>query len=135
MSHTHQLEAHYAVLQLDALRHHVVMSFQPTVDLLVAELRERNAAPEARKRLHALLTRYRAVILNLDDVLVAMRGQCGTDRDDLPDDDDDVAPEAERIRQAHAAAQHAAAERERASTQRWCEVEDALYAMRHGGEE
>ena len=135
MSHTHQLEAHYAVLQLDALRLHVVMSFQLTVDLLVAEIRERKPCDADRQRLRALLERYRGAMLALDDVVVALRGQCGTDRDDLPDGDDDVTAEAERIRRAHAAAKLAAAEREHERTRRWCEVEDALYAARHGGEE
>lgn len=135
MSHTHQLEAHYAVLQLDALRLHVVMSFQLTVDLLVAEIRERKPCDADRQRLRALLERYRGAMLALDDVVVALRGQCGTDRDDLPDGDDDVTAEAERIRRAHAAAKLAAAEREHERARQWCEVEDALYAARHGGEE
>jgi hypothetical protein len=135
VSHTQQLEAHYAVLQLDALRLHVVMSFQLTVDLLVAEIRERQPCDADRQRLRALLDRYRGAMLALDDVVVALRGQCGTDRDDLPDGDDDVTAEVERIRHAHAATKLAAVEQERERVRRWCEVDDALHALRHGGDE
>lgn len=101
MTRTSQLDAHYAVIQVDSLRHHVVMSFQLTADMLIDEVDERAPGGAGRRRLRALLTRYRASVLELDDVLVALRAQCGTDPDDLPDDDDAVLAEAARIRAAH----------------------------------
>jgi hypothetical protein len=134
MTRTAQLDAHYAVIQLDAIRQHVALSFQPTVDLLIAEVRERDPSVEDRQRLRALLDKYRGVLLDFDAVVVALRGQCGTDRDDLPDGDDDVTAEVERIRRAHAADKLTAVERERERERRWCEVDDALYAARHGSE-
>jgi hypothetical protein len=135
VSHTHQLEAHYAVLQLDALRQNVVMSFQLTVDLLVAEIRERKPCDADRQRLRNLLFRYREAMLDFDAVVVALRQQCGTDRDDLPGSDDDVTAEAGRIGAEHALAKLDEADREKELARRWWEVRDALYAARHGGEE
>lgn len=109
MTRTSQLDAHYAVLQLNALHREIVLSFQPTVDMLVAEVRERlnderdgpAATKRARNRLATLLARYRSTMLQFADVLVAMRAQCGTDAGELPDGDDDVPEEQERIRKAH----------------------------------
>jgi hypothetical protein len=109
MTRTSQLDAHYAVIQLNALHRDVVLSFQPTVDMLVAEVRERlnderdgpAAAKRARNRLAMLLARYRSTMLQFADVLIALRAQCGTDAGELPDGDDDVPDEQERIRKAH----------------------------------
>jgi hypothetical protein len=101
MTRTSQLDAHYAVIQVDSVARNVVMSFQLTVDLLVAEVQERAPGEAGRRRLRELLTRYRANVLEVADTLVALRGQCGTDADDLPDADDDVAHELARIRAAH----------------------------------
>jgi hypothetical protein len=101
MTRTSQLDAHYAVIQLDSLRRSVVPSFQLTADLLIDEVDERAPGDAGRRRLRALLTRYRAAVLELDDVLVALRAQCGTCPDDLPVADDDVKVEAARIRAAH----------------------------------
>ena len=56
MTRTSQLDAHYAVLQLDALRQQVVMSYQPTCEMLVAEFDEkhegvrRNSAERVRAK-------------------------------------------------------------------------------------
>jgi hypothetical protein len=101
MTRTSQLDAHYAVIQVDSVARNVVMSFQLTVDLLVAEVQERAPGEAGRRRLRELLTRYRANVLEVADTLVALRGQCGTDADDLPDADDDVRDELARIRAAH----------------------------------
>ena len=107
MSKTNQLDAHYAVIQLDELRRQVVLSFRPTVDLLVAEVRERSPYSLAeRDRLRGLLTRYRAAVLELADILVELRAQCGTDPADLPDADGDggVLDEYVALRRTHEAA-------------------------------
>ena len=106
MTRTSQLDAHYAVLQLDALRRDLVMSFQPTAEMLIAEVRERDADENGRRRLRELLGRYRADVLRLAGTVVALRAQCGTNPDDLPAAaDDDVRSEYARIRAAHDAAE------------------------------
>lgn len=108
MTRTSQLDAHYAVIQLDNLMRHIVMSAQPTAEMLVAEVRERDPGDTGRRRLRELLFRYRAGVLELADTLVALRRQCGTDKADLPDaDDDDVRAEHARIRAAHERADRA----------------------------
>jgi hypothetical protein len=104
---TAQLAAHYAALQLDAVRLHTVMAYKPTVDMLVAEVRERVAGDTERQRLLELLGRYRAAVLELADVAVSLREQCGTDADDLPPGDDAVAVEHARIRRSHDAERRA----------------------------
>ena len=109
MTRTSQLQAHYAVLQLDAKRREVVMSYRPTVEMLVAECDEKHAgvpknSPE-RERAEDLrverLVRYRAAVLELAAAVVLLRLDCGTDTTDLPDADDDVTAEYSRIRAAH----------------------------------
>ena len=109
MSETKQLAAHYAVLQLDALREHVVMSYRPSVELLVAEFAEKHDgttkhSPEramARERRGARFLRYRAAVLELAAAAASLRADCGTDPTDLPEPDDNVAAEYSRIRAAH----------------------------------
>jgi hypothetical protein len=109
MTRTSQLEAHYAVLQLNALHRDVVLSFQPTVDMLIAEARERlndesdgtAATEQARNRLATLLARYRSTMLQFADLLIALRAQCGTDAGELPGGDEEVPEEQARIRKAH----------------------------------
>jgi hypothetical protein len=101
MTHTYQLDAHYAVIQLDALLRELVMSFQPTAEMLIAEVRERAPDEAGRRRLRALLIRYRADVLQLAGTVVALRAQCGTNPDDLPAaDDDDIRAEYARLRAA-----------------------------------
>lgn len=101
MTRTSQLQAHYAVIQLDAVESHVVMSFRRTVELLIADWRERNADDAGKRRLRELLTRYRSGVIELADTLAALRVQCGTDKADLPDGDDDVRDELARLRAVH----------------------------------
>lgn len=98
---TNQLAAHWAVLQLDNLREKVVLSFQPTADMLIAEVRERAPCQAARNRLLYLLDLYRAAVIELDHCLCALRGQCGTDHGELGLPDADVDDEAARIRAPH----------------------------------
>ena len=109
MTRTSQLQAHYAVLQLDAKRREVVMSYRPTVEMLAAECDEKHAgvpknSPErecAEDRRVERLVRYRAAVLELAAAVVLLRLDCGTDTADLPDADDDVTAEYSRIRAAH----------------------------------
>lgn len=109
MTRTWQLEAHYAVLQLDNLRREVVMSYRPTVEMLSAEFDEAldgvpQNAPErvrARKQRVERLVRYRTAVLELAAALASLRLDCGTDPDDLPHADDDVTAEYSRIQSAH----------------------------------
>lgn len=109
MTRTSQLDAHYAVLQLDALRQQVVMSYKPTVDMLVAEFDEKHDgvpknSPDrvrAKERRFERLVRYRAAVVELAAAVVSLRLDCGTDIADLPDADDDVTAEYSRIRAAH----------------------------------
>jgi hypothetical protein len=111
MTRTSQLEAHYAVLQLDALRQQVVMSYRPTADMAVAEFAERLAGvPEgspkyrhAKQRRVDQLTRFRETLLAYVDALLALRHDMGTDPADLPQGDDDVPPQHSKIRAAHIA--------------------------------
>jgi hypothetical protein len=108
MTRTSQLEAHYAIIQVDNLVREVVMSFQPTAEMLVAEVRERDPGDDGRRRLRELLARYRSGVLEVADTLVALRRQCGTDKHDLPDaDDDDVRDELARLRAAREKADRA----------------------------
>jgi hypothetical protein len=133
MTRTNQLDAHYAVIQVDNLVRQVVMSFKPTCDVLIAEVRERDPGEGGRRRLRELLTRYRADVLELADTLVALRGQCGTDPDDLPDaDDDDVRAELARIRAGHEKAERAGEYRQ-GSAALAAATEEALDYLRHGG--
>ncbi len=138
MTRTSQLEAHYAVIQVDNLVRHVVMSFQPTAEMLVAEVQERNAGDDGRRRLRELLARYRSGVLEVADTLVALRRQCGTDKHDLPDaDDDDVRHELTRLRAAQEKADRAV--RQSASGYRHgspelaAAADEALDTLRHGG--
>ena len=138
MTRTSQLEAHYAVIQVDNLVRHVVMSFQPTAEMLVAEVQERNAGDDGRRRLRELLARYRSGVLEVADTLVALRRQCGTDKADLPDaDDDDVRHELTRLRAAQEKADRAV--RQSASGYRHglpelaAAADEALDTLRHGG--
>jgi hypothetical protein len=109
MTRTSQLDAHYAVLQLDNLRREVVMSYRPTVEMLIAEFDERHVgiphdSPErvrAKERRVEQFVRYRAAVLELSAAIVALRLDCGTDPSDLPHGDDDVPKEFSRIRAAH----------------------------------
>ena len=109
MTRTSQLDAHYAVLQLDALLQQVVMSYKPTVDMLVAEFDEKyDGVPKnspdrvrARERRFERFVRYRAAVVELAAADVSLRLDCGTDTADLPEPDDDVTAEYSRIRAAH----------------------------------
>jgi hypothetical protein len=112
MTRTYQLDAHYAVIQLDALLREIVMSFQLTADMLIAEVREREPDEAGRRLLGELLIRYRADVLQLAGTVVALRAQCGTDADDLPTpNDDDVRAEYARLRSAHDEAERSAPRR------------------------
>jgi hypothetical protein len=138
MTRTSQLDAHYAVIQIDNLLRQVVMSFRPTCDMLIAEVRERAPGEAGRQRLRGLLTRYRGSVLEVSDTLVALRGQCGTDPDDLPDaEDDDVREELARIREAHDTAESAKRQPTRrfvpCSPELAAAADDALDALRAGG--
>jgi hypothetical protein len=109
MSETKQLAAHYAAIQLDAKREQVVMSYRPTVEMLVAEFDEKyEGVPEnspervrAKKRRVERFVRYRAAVLELAAAAASLRADCGTDPTDLPEPDDSVAAEYSRIRAAH----------------------------------
>ncbi len=138
MTRTSQLDAHYAVIQVDSLLRQVVMSFQPTAEMLVAEVRERDPGDDDKRRLRELLTRYRSGVLELADTLVTLRRQCGTDKADLPDgDDDDVRAELARLRAAHEKADRAG--RQSANGYRHgsaalaAAAEEALDTLRYGG--
>lgn len=109
MTRTSQLDAYCAVLQLDALREKVVMSYRPTVEMLIAEFEEQHASLPKRSPRRQLphdmrveqLIRYRAAVLELSASLVALRCNCGTDPKDLPQGDPDVIAEFSRIRAKH----------------------------------
>ncbi len=101
MTRTSQLDAHYAVIQLNAVLQAVVPTFQRSVDLLIAESRERGASLEERHQLRALLDRYRAAVLELGDTFGELRAQCGACPNDLPAEEDDVRAELARLREAH----------------------------------
>ena len=109
MTRTSQLDAHYAVLQLDNLRREVVMSYRPTCEMLVAEFEEQHEgipkkSPErerAKERRVERHIRYRAAVLELSSALVSLRIDCGTYPSDLPHGDDDVPIEFSRLREAH----------------------------------
>lgn len=109
MTRTSQLDAYCAVLQIDALREKVVLSFQPTVDMLKAEFEEKHAnVPKssserqmARDVRVEQLVRYRAAVLELSAALTALRCNCGTNPEDLPHGDPDVSAEYSRIRSTH----------------------------------
>lgn len=137
MTRTSQLDAHYAVIQVDGVMHNVVMSFQPTAELLIDEVRERAPGDDGRRRLRELLTRYRSGVLELADTLVALRAQCGTDKAGLPEPDDDVRDELARIRAAHEKADRR--QRQPAETYRQgsaalaAAADEALDTLRHGG--
>lgn len=100
---TNQLAAHFAVRQLDELRREVVLSYQPTVDACIAEARERRACKLDADRLVAKMGRFRSLVLKLDDAIVALRHECGTDRDELPPTSDEVDHEADRLHEKHRA--------------------------------
>jgi hypothetical protein len=100
--------------------------------VLIAEVRERDPGEGGRRRLRELLTRYRADVLELADTLVALRGQCGTDPDDLPDADDDVRDELARLQAAHGKAERAGEYRQ-GSAALAAATEEALDYLRHGG--
>ena len=109
MTRTSQLDAHYAVLQLDALRQQVVMSYRPTTEMVIAEFAEKLAgvprdSPEyrhAKQRRVERLARYRKTLLEFVDAVLALRYDTGTDPTDLPQGDEDVPPEHSTIRAAH----------------------------------
>lgn len=137
MTFTTQLDAHYAVIQLDSVTRGVVMPFQVTAELLIAEVRERDPGDDGRRRLRELLTRYRSAVLELADALVALRAQCGTEQDDLPDAHDDVRDELARIRAAHEKADRAQRQPSGAcrhgSAELAAAADGALDTLRHGG--
>ena len=137
MTRTSQLDAHYAVIQVDGVMSNVVMSFKPTAELLVAELQERNAGDDGRRRLRELLARYRSGVLEVADTLVALRRQCGTDKADLPDDDDDVRNELARLRAAQEKADRAVRQSangyRHGSPELAAAADEALDTLRHGG--
>lgn len=147
MTRTSQLDAHYAVLQLDALREKVVMSFRPTADMLIAEFHEKYAglpADSPRVQLaHEMrveqLVRYRAAVLELAAAIVVLRCNCGTNLEDLPHVDPDVTAEYSRLR-----AKHEAYRRVKAGEPADDDVDDMVdrhhealvdYATREGGGE
>jgi hypothetical protein len=137
MTKTSQLDAHYAVIQADSVARSVVMSFQLTVDLLIAEVRERAADDTARHRLRELLARYRAAVLELGDVLGSLRAQCGTDPFDLPDADDEVRDELARISlsrdKAKSAKRQPAGAYRQGSAALAAATDEALDYLRNGG--
>ena len=108
MTRTAQLDAYLAVVQIDSLLSQVVLSFQPTCDLLIAEWYEQYGGrhPTERCRRRSIsLARYRAAVIELGSVLAEMRAGCGSDKDDLPAGDDDARREFDRIvaaQRAHA---------------------------------
>jgi hypothetical protein len=147
MTRTSQLDAHYAVIQLDALREKVVMSYRPTVEMLIAEFDEQHdGVPKdsadrqrARELRFEQFVRYRAAVLELSAATVALRCNCGTNPRDLPDADRDVVAEASRIR-----AEHEAYRRRVAGEPADDDVDDMVdrhhealldYATREGGDE
>lgn len=116
MTRTAQLQAHYAVIQVDAVLDAVVQTYLPTLDLFVDEFHEQADArrherrySESGHRAHraALLARYRAAVVALGDVLVDMRADVGVDRADLPAGDSKTRAMLDRLRRS--------AERHRAS--------------------
>jgi len=137
MTRTSQLDAHYAVIQLDSVIRDVIMPFQITAELLIAEVRERDPGDDGRRRLRELLTRYRSAVLELADTLVALRAQCGTEQSDLPDAHDDVRDELTRIRAAHVKADRAQRQPSVACRHGSAELAatnaEALDTLRHGG--
>jgi len=137
MTQTSQLDAHFAVIQVDAVTRQVVMSCQPTVDMLVVEVRERAPGDDGRRRLRELLCRFRSGVLELADTLVALRAQCGTDKADLPDADADVRDELARLRASHEKADRAqfrpAGACRAGSTSLAAAADEALDTLRHGG--
>lgn len=137
MTQTSQLDAHYAVIQVDGVMSNVVMSFKPTAELLIAEVRERGTDDDGKRRLRDLLHRYRAGVLELADTLVALRRQCGADKADLPDDDDDVRAELARIRATHERADRAVRQSaggyRHGSAALAAAADEALDTLRHGG--
>jgi hypothetical protein len=138
MTRTSQLDAHYAVIQVDGVLRQLVMSFQPTAELLIEEVRERAPGDDGRRRLRELLTRYRSGVLELADTLVALRRQCGTDKADLPAaDDDDVCAELARLRAAHEKADRAGRQPangyRHGSPELAAAADEALDTLRHGG--
>lgn len=98
---TNQLAAHLAVRQLDELRKQVVRACQPALDLCITEARERNACKVAADRLARKMGCFRSLVLALDDAIVALRHECGTDRDELPPTSDEVDHEADRLHEKH----------------------------------
>lgn len=137
MTKTSQLDAHYAVIQVDSVMRQSVMSFQSTAEMLIAEVQERNAGDDGRRRLRELLTRYRSAVLEVADTLVALRAQCGTDKADLPDADDDVRDELARIRAAHEKADRAGRQSpngyRHGSPELAAAADEALDTLRYGG--
>jgi hypothetical protein len=111
MTTTNQLSACYAALQLNELRRTIVMTHQPTLDLLDAEFEERlEGVPkhtrewkDAAKRRAEHVADYRHAVVLLQSAIARLRRDCGADPTDLPEGDADVNQEAARIRAAHAA--------------------------------
>lgn len=147
MTRTSQLDAHYAVLQLDALREKVVMSYRPTVEMMIAEFDEQHdgvpkdspSRQRAYERRVEQLMRYRAAVLELSSAIVALRCNCGTNPRDLPHGDPDVTAEYSSIR-----AKHEATRREMAGEPVDDDVDEMIdrhhealldYATREGGDE
>lgn len=109
MSETNQLAAHYAVLQIDALLDAGVMHYRRLAELIVEEFWERypQCGRDARrldaagKSAHAavvdLLRAKRGNAVRDARTLLALRAQCGTDKDDLPELDDAVLAEFRRL--------------------------------------
>lgn len=137
MTRTSQLDAHYAVIQLDSVMRQLVMSFQPTAEMLIAEVQERSVGDDDRRRLRELLSRYRSGVLEVADTLVALRRQCGTDKADLPDADDDVRDELARLRAAHEktdrAVRQSANGYRQGSAALAAAADEALDTLRYGG--
>ena len=135
MTTTLQLDAHFAAIQLDAVRQSVVLAYKPTVDHLVAEVHERRPDAVGREMLANLLRRYRAGVLELADAVAALRAQLGTDSGDLPDADDaDVCADLARIREtANTSARPKQQPAGRFDSTAAAAADAALDALREGG--
>lgn len=107
MTRTSQLEAHYACMQVDALLERLVLGYVPTRDVLTRELSEQIEARwgdpthdmgrHVRQRVR-LLSRLRAGIVAAANALAELRADLGVANGDLPDLDDAVRAELERLR-------------------------------------
>jgi hypothetical protein len=73
------------------------MSYAPTVEVLVADVRKRQPNKAARERLLTLLRWFRAETIALADLLTDLSRHVWGGIDGLPEIDDDVSAELARI--------------------------------------